>query len=145
MRSQVQVLHRPPPNLASIKVFRACPPEGIPTLDPEYSQSKRLRSREHYQLDRHDQESHSGRKAHLTAEAPARVQIDRELEAAGWFVQDANTVTKRLHLWRYFVGLNSVSIAEPGMGRIRLDPGTGKCFPRLLTGDPGSSDGPHSL
>ncbi|MGH9023390.1 MAG: DEAD/DEAH box helicase family protein, partial [Acidimicrobiia bacterium] len=37
-------------------------------------------------------ESHSGSEPYLTAEARARVQIDRELEAAGWAVQDADAV-----------------------------------------------------
>src|SRR3989454_234288 len=37
-------------------------------------------------------ESHSAPDAYLTAEAQARVQIDQELEAAGWAVQDAASV-----------------------------------------------------
>ena len=37
-------------------------------------------------------ESHSGSDAYLTAEAQARVQIDKELGAAGWAVQDADSV-----------------------------------------------------
>src|SRR3989475_1207516 len=37
-------------------------------------------------------ESHSGSDAYLTAEAQARVQIDKELDAAGWLVQDAHAV-----------------------------------------------------
>jgi type I restriction enzyme R subunit len=37
-------------------------------------------------------ESHSGSDAYLTAEAQARVQIDKELGAAGWLVQDAHAV-----------------------------------------------------
>jgi len=36
--------------------------------------------------------SRSGSDSYLTAEARARVQIDQELEAAGWVVQDANAV-----------------------------------------------------
>src|SRR5439155_25261450 len=38
------------------------------------------------------EESHSGSKTYLTAEAQARVQIDKELGAAGWAVQDADSV-----------------------------------------------------
>jgi type I restriction enzyme R subunit len=37
-------------------------------------------------------ESHSGSDAYLTAEGKARVQIDKELGAAGWLVQDARAV-----------------------------------------------------
>jgi type I site-specific restriction endonuclease len=37
-------------------------------------------------------ESHSGSESYLTAEARARVQIDQELEAARWAVQDADAV-----------------------------------------------------
>ncbi len=37
-------------------------------------------------------ESHSGSEPYLTAEALARVQIDQELEAAGWAVQNADAV-----------------------------------------------------
>lgn len=37
-------------------------------------------------------EQYSGRDVYLTAEAQARVQIDRQLEAAGWAVQDADSV-----------------------------------------------------
>ena len=37
-------------------------------------------------------ESHSGSEPYLTAEAQARVKIDRELDAAGWAVQDADGV-----------------------------------------------------
>src|SRR2546428_13866040 len=36
--------------------------------------------------------SHSAPDAYLTAEAQARVQIDKELDAAGWLVQHANAV-----------------------------------------------------
>lgn len=37
-------------------------------------------------------EAHSGSDVYLTAEVQARVQIDRELETAGWAVQDASAV-----------------------------------------------------
>src|SRR4030065_181237 len=38
------------------------------------------------------EESYSGSNVYLTAEAQARVQIDKELVAAGWLVQDAQSV-----------------------------------------------------
>ena len=40
------------------------------------------------------EESHSGSKTYLTAEAQARVQIDKELDAAGWLVQDADAALR---------------------------------------------------
>src|SRR5439155_20074074 len=79
----------------SSKTFLALPTQGITARRHEYSQTtanlEGRRCRDSLTLAKMTEESR-GSDAYLTAEAQARVQIDKELDAAGWLVQDAHAV-----------------------------------------------------